>query len=117
MKGKSILLLAFAIASETIGTTCLKLSDGFSHPLFSVVTAVCYIVSLSMLTSALKHLSLGMAYGIWGGVGTMLTTIVGIALWHDPFTLVMGVGMVAIIAGVALLSAGTQEAEEAVLVK
>lgn len=113
MKGNPILILSVAIVSEVLGTTFMKLSDGFTHPVFGLVTAVCYIMSFVLLTLALKHLSLGMAYGIWGGVGTLLTTLVGIVVWDDPFSIVVGIGMIAVVAGIALLSKGTQEAEEA----
>ena len=113
MKSAPIIQLSFAIVSEVLGTTFMKLSDGFPHPVFGLVTAVCYIMSFVLLTLALKHLSLGMAYGIWGGVGTLLTTLVGIIVWDDPFSIVVGIGMIAVVAGIALLSKGTQEAEEA----
>ncbi|WP_294381838.1 multidrug efflux SMR transporter [uncultured Senegalimassilia sp.] len=113
MKNASIVQLSFAIVSEVLGTTFMKLSDGFTHPVFGLVTVVCYVTSFVLLTLALKHLSLGMAYGIWGGVGTLLTTLVGIAVWNDPFSVVVGIGMIAVVAGIALLSKGTQEAEEA----
>ena len=93
----------------------MKLSEGFTQPAFGIVTAVCYILSFAMLTLALKDLSLGMAYGIWGGVGTFLTTLICIIFWDDPFSVVVGIGMIAVVAGIALLSKGTQEAEEAEL--
>ena len=73
MKGNPILILSVAIVSEVLGTTFMKLSEGFTQPVFGIVTAACYILSFVMLTFALKNLSLGMAYGIWGGVGTFLT--------------------------------------------
>ena len=47
------------------------------------------------------------------GVGTLLTTLVGIIVWDDPFSIIVGIGMIAVVAGIALLSKGTQEAEEA----
>ena len=106
MKRNPVLLLSVAIVSEVLGTTFMKLSKGFTRPMFGIVTAVCYILSFAMLTLALKDLSLGMAYGIWGGVGTFLTTLIGIIFWSDPFSIVVGI---------ALLSRGTQEAEEAEL--
>lgn len=115
MKGNPILILSVAIVSEVLGTTFMKLSEGFTQPVFGIVTAACYILSFMMLTFALKDLSLGMAYGIWGGVGTFLTTLIGIIFWNDPFSIVVGIGMIAVIAGIALLSKGTQEAEEAEL--
>ena len=113
MKNASIAQLSFAIVSEVFGTTFMKMSDGFTHPMFGLATAACYIISFVLLTLALKHLSLGMAYGIWGGVGTLLTTLVGIVVWDDPFSIIVGIGMIAVVAGIALLSKGTQEAEEA----
>ena len=45
--------------------------------------------------------------------GTLLTTLVGIIVWDDPFSIIVGIGMIAVVAGIALLSKGTQEAEEA----
>ena len=113
MKGNPILILSVAIVSEVLGTTCMKLSEGFTQPVFGIVTAACYILSFVMLTFALKDLR--MAYGIWGGVGTFLTTLIGIIFWSDPFSIVVGIGMIAVVAGIALLSKGTQEAEEAEL--
>ena len=114
MKSAPIIQLSIAIVSEVFGTTFMKMSDGFTHPVFGLATAACYIISFALLTLALKHLSLGMAYGIWGGVGTLLTTLVGIVVWDDPFSVIVGIGMIAVVAGIALLRAeGTQEAEEA----
>ena len=113
MKSAPIIQLSFAIVSEVFGTTFMKMSDGFTQPVFGLATAACYVASFVLLTFALKHLSLGMAYGIWGGVGTLLTTLVGIVVWDDPFSIVVGIGMMAEVAGIALLSKGTQEAEEA----
>lgn len=113
MKSAPIIQLSFAIVSEVFGTTFMKMSDGFTRPVFGLATAACYIISFALLTLALKHLSLGMAYGIWGGVGTLLTTLVGIVVWDDPFSVIVGIGMIAVVAGIALLSKGTQEAEEA----
>ncbi len=82
-EGNPILILSVAIGSEVLGTTSMKLSEGFTQPVFGIVTAACYILSFVMLTFALKDLSLGMAYGIWGGVGTFLTTLIGIIFWND----------------------------------
>ena len=106
-------LLGLSVLFEVFGTTFMKMSEGFTHPAFGLATAACYVTSFVLLTLALKHLSLGMAYGIWGGVGTLLTTLVGIVVWNDPFSAIVGIGMVAVVAGIALLSKGTQEAEEA----
>ena len=111
----SYALLGLSVLFEVFGTTFMKLSEGFTQPMFGIATAACYILSFTMLTFALKDLSLGMAYGIWGGVGAFLTTLIGIIFWNDPFSIVVGIGMIAVVAGIALLSKGTQDAEEAEL--
>ena len=103
MKSAPIIQLSFAIVSEVLGTTFMKLSDGFTHPVFGLVTAACYVASFVLLTLALKHLSLGMAYGIWGGVGTLLTTLVGIAAFGEKLDGRITVGMLFAVASIFVL--------------
>lgn len=110
---KSYLLLAAAIAFEVIATTNLKLSDGFTQLLPGIIVVVGYGLSIGLVTLVLQRLPLGLAYGIWGGAGTIATAIIGIVLWDDPFTAGMAVGIACVIAGIALLSKGTEELEAA----
>lgn len=49
---------------------------------------------------------LSLAYAIWSGVGTALTVLVGIVIWHDIFTVYSAIGIVLIIGGVILLNQG-----------
>lgn len=79
-------VLVLAIASEVGGTTCLKLSDGFSRlgPWIGVV--LLYALSFVFLASALKTIDVGVAYAIWAGLGTALVAAVGFVLFGEPFT-------------------------------
>ena len=72
------LLLSGAIAFEVAGTISLKLSNGFTKPLFIAATVIGYAVSFSFLGFALKGLPVSTVYAIWAGVGTALVAIVGI---------------------------------------
>ena len=63
------ILLSISITAEVCGTTAMKLSHGFSDPLFTAATIAAYVVAFSIFTIVLKKLPLGLAYGIWGGVG------------------------------------------------
>lgn len=105
---KSWALLFSAIAIEIMGTTCLKLSDGFSNWPYAVAFVVANVLCLSALTLALKELPLGLSYGIWGGVGTIGVAIVGAIIWFDPFTPLMGLGILAILIGTVLVNMGTK---------
>lgn len=106
-------LLSVSIVLEVFGTTMMKLSVGFTVPLFTVLTLMGYLVSFTLLTFTLKHLPLGLVYGIWGGVGTVLTAAIGIIAWGDPFNWITCVGIALVVGGVVLLNQGTQELEDA----
>lgn len=106
-------LLSVSIVLEVFGTTMMKLSEGFTVPLFTVLTLMGYLVSFTLLTFTLKHLPLGLVYGIWGGVGTVLTAAIGIIAWGDPFNWITCVGIALVVGGVVLLNQGTQELEDA----
>jgi len=68
----SCLLLILAILFEVAGTTFMKISDGFSKTMPSVAMTVFYLLSLAMLTFALKKFEVSTAYAIWSGLGVAL---------------------------------------------
>ena len=80
------LLLAFAILFEVIGTTCMKLSEGFTRLWPSLGIVVFYVASFTCLTLALRHLQVSVAYAIWAGLGTVLITIIGVVLFHESMS-------------------------------
>ena len=96
--------LTFAIVFEVAGTTCMKLANGFSKAVPSVLMGVFYTASFGLLTLALKKVDISVAYAIWSGVGTALIASVGILWFGEPITIARTCGMVAIIIGVVLLN-------------
>lgn len=110
-KSFAFFLLAVAIVSEVTGSACMKASMGFTVMPFNLITVVCYALSISLLVVILKHLPLGLTYGIWGGFGSAGTMAVGVAVWGDSFTPVTLVGLVLIVVGTYLLNKGTDEIE------
>jgi len=74
---KTALILFFAILSEVIATIALKLSDGFTRIVPSVIVVIGYGASFYLLSISLKVLPIGLAYAIWSGVGIVLTVIGG----------------------------------------
>lgn len=102
-------LLAVSIVAEVFGTTMLKLSEGFTVFAPSVAVVIAYTISFGLFVFVLKHVPLGLAYGIWGGLGTAATTVIGCVIWNEPFTLYTGLGIALIVAGIVLMNAGTQQ--------
>lgn len=71
---------------EVFWSTFLKLSEGFSKPGYSVLTVCGMIASFLFLAQATKTLPLGTSYAIWTGIGAIGAVIVGIAVFHEPFS-------------------------------
>lgn len=61
----------------------LKLTEGFTRPLPTLLTVASMAVSLGLLGLALKSLPLGTAYAVWTGVGTVGTALLGILLFGE----------------------------------
>ncbi len=98
--------LLLAILAEVTGTTCVKLSEGFTRVLPSILIFVFYGLSLGFLGLALKKVDLGLAYAIWSGLGIAFIASVGIMWFREPVTAVKMVSLGLIVAGVAGLNLG-----------
>lgn len=94
------LYLLTAIVLEVAGTTSMKLSQGFTRWVPSVLVAVCYLASLGALTFALKKIDISAAYAIWAGLGTALIAAIGVVWFHEPITALKLGAIGLIIAGV-----------------
>lgn len=99
-------LLAFSIISEVFGSTMLKLSNGFKNYLPILGIAAGYGISFYLLSIVLIELPLGFSYAVWSGVGTILTTIVGILIFKEKINRTGFLGIGFIIIGVVLLNIG-----------
>jgi small multidrug resistance pump len=102
--------LAAAITSEVAGTTFLQKSEQFTRPGPTIIMALCYAASFFFLSQALKHLPLGIAYAIWGGLGIVLTAIIGMVVFRQSLDVPAYVGIALIVAGVVVTQVFSQSA-------
>ena len=98
------LMLAIAIVAEVIGTTAMKQSEGFSRPLWSVVTVIGYGVAFYFLSLTLKVIPTGMAYAIWSGVGIVLISAAAWVFQGQKLDAPAVIGMALIAAGVVVMN-------------
>ena len=78
-------LLVAAIVVEVAATLSLRASQDDSAWLIVVVAG--YTGAFVLLTLVLRAgLSIGVAYGIWGALGTVGTAVLAAAIFGDPFT-------------------------------
>ncbi|MHA4816419.1 DMT family transporter [Streptomyces aculeolatus] len=100
-------LLIGAILSEVTATVSLRLSEGFSKIIPSIVVVIGYLTAFTLLSLVLKRgMSIGIAYGIWAAAGVALVALIGAAFLGDGLTGIQIGGLVLVAAGVVALEAG-----------
>ena len=99
-------MLLGAILFEVAGTTCMKLSEGFTRPVPSALIFVFYGVAFTLLTLALKKLDVSVAYAVWSAIGTAVIAGIGIVWFEEPLTVLKVVSLLLIVAGVVGLNLG-----------
>lgn len=98
------LCLAIAIVSETVATTALKASDGFSKPLPSALVVIGYGLAFYFLSLTLRTIPLGISYALWSGVGIVLVTAAGWVLYGQKLDAGALAGIGLILAGVLVMN-------------
>lgn len=105
-KASACAMLVMAIVIEVFAATCMKLSVSFTNLPWTIVCIVAFGCSFALLSKVLQRLPLALTYGVWGGVGTIATACIGYLLWGEPFTVLMGVGVAVVLAGIVILGRG-----------
>ena len=101
-------LLAVAIVSEVIATSCLKAAEGFTRLWPSVVVVVGYVLAFYFLSLTLRTIPVGVAYAIWSGVGVALIALSGWLFLGQSLDLPAMIGLALIVAGVAVINVFSQ---------
>lgn len=97
------LMLTAAGILEVVWAYSMKLSDGFTRPLYTVVTITGMVASFILLATAMRTLPLGTAYTIWTGIGAVGSFITGLYFLGEPATLVRIVAAVTIVTGLIMM--------------
>lgn len=100
-------LLLGAISTEVTATLSLRAS--LHQTALLVVVVIGYLASFCFLTLVLRAgMPVGVAYGIWGALGTAVTTVLATVIFDDPFTTPIIVGIGLIIGGVLMVELGSR---------
>ena len=71
---------------EIVFAICLKLSEGFTKPAFTIAFIIATSISLFCLTKAMQSIPMGTAYAVWTGIGVVGVVIFGIVFFSEPVT-------------------------------
>ena len=80
------IILLIAGLLEVVWAIGLKYTHGFTRLTPSVITIAAMIVSIVMLSWAMRSLPVGTAYAVWTGIGAVGGVIVGIFIFKEPAT-------------------------------
>lgn len=97
------MMLILAGIFEVVWAYSMKLSDGFSKLMPSIVTLFFMILSFALLAYAMRTLPLGTAYTIWTGIGAVGSFLVGIFVLGEPASAMRMLAAVLIISGLVLM--------------
>ena len=102
------LLLLLAISAEVVGTSCLKLSEGFSRPGPTIVVLAAYGISMTLMSRVVQVLPIGLTYALWSGIGIVAIVLIGVLAYRQVPTPAQLVDIGLITAGVITVNLGGQ---------
>ena len=79
-------ILIAAGGLEVFWATFMKLSEGFTKPLYTVLTFAGMAASFLLLARATRTLPLGTAYAVWTGIGALGALSVGVIVFRESLT-------------------------------
>lgn len=103
----SWIVLFIAGLLEVVWAIGLKYTHGFTRLTPSVVTVTAMIVSIVLLSWAMRSLPVGTAYAVWTGIGAVGAAITGILLLGESASLARIASLALIVAGIIGLKLST----------
>ncbi|KND20101.1 multidrug transporter [Pannonibacter phragmitetus] len=88
---------------EVVWAFAMKLSDGFTRPLPTLVMIVSMIGSFALLALAMRDLPLGTAYTIWTGIGAAGAFALGVVMLGEVISPARVAAALLIISGIVLM--------------
>ncbi|WP_343666740.1 quaternary ammonium compound efflux SMR transporter SugE [Enterobacter sp.] len=103
----SWIILFIAGLLEVVWAIGLKYTHGFTRLTPSVITVTAMIVSIVLLSWAMRSLPVGTAYAVWTGIGAVGAAITGILLLGESASLARIASLSLIVAGIVGLKLST----------
>ena len=103
----SWIILFIAGLLEVVWAIGLKYTHGFTRLTPSVITVTAMIVSIVLLSWAMRSLPVGTAYAVWTGIGAVGAAITGILRLGESASLARIASLALIVAGIVGLKLST----------
>lgn len=103
----SWLILFIAGLLEVVWAIGLKYTHGFSRLVPTLITVAAMIVSMAMLSWAMKTLPVGTAYAVWTGIGAVGAAVAGMVLLGESANPARLLSLALIVVGILGLKLST----------
>ena len=103
----SWIILVIAGLLEVVWAIGLKYTHGFTRLMPSLITVTAMVVSIALLSWAMRTLPVGTAYAVWTGIGAVGAAITGILLLGESASLARIASLALIVAGIIGLKLST----------
>lgn len=99
--------------SELVWSYFMKLSNGFTVLLPSLITIAVLAAGFFILAKAVDEFGIGMTYSVFTGIGVVGTTLVGIFALHEGVGVLKAVSLMLLVSGIIglKLSEGEDDAK------
>jgi small multidrug resistance pump len=101
--------LLLAIASEQLGTSAMKASEGFTSLGPTIFAVIGYVFSLIFFGRCMRILPMGFAYSLWVGLGMITSSLIGIVVFKEALSTSVVIGLAVIAAGILVLNSAQGE--------
>ena len=97
---QSWIYLIVAGLLECLWAIGLKYSDGFTRLWPSMISVLLIVLSLGLLSLAMRTIPVGTAYAIWTGIGASALAVTGILFLNEPGNWARILSILLIVSGV-----------------
>ena len=96
--------LILGVIAEVSGATAMKMSQGFTRLIPSILIFIFYGLSLTLATLSLKSIKVGVAYAVWAGLGVAIISLISIFWFKETTSLIKTIAVLMILSGVIILN-------------
>ncbi len=94
------IFLCIAVATEIIATSALPATEGFTKLKPSLISITGYVICFYALGMSISQINLGIAYGTWGALGSIITPAIGYVLYKQKTSRKGMLGIILIVIGI-----------------
>lgn len=100
-----LFIAIIAALSYTVGGICMKFSEGFSHPIPSLLVYLLFLMGASLQIYITHNSHLGITYILVLGLETVCALLFSLLIFKEGYSILSIIGIFLIVLGAAFLRA------------